>query len=1035
MDVKYFGQLSLEIGKEWSLLAYELGFSDSQLDHLRSAFPYNIQQCIACMLAKWHETVLKHRVDPLPLLTRSLAGVDRYDLVQKLNSDFDDPDTGPQVNESNGNLVDFHATLRKIRFGHIQGDMQMYMDQTQRFLEFQMKDKSQFVNTRAAKEAFNLLSSKGTITLIGNPGDGKSAIAVNLLNQLQNEGLAVLVLSDPALIERIYDDEKQIVYFVDDAFGTPTMNMRLLETWTRLHDKIESLIKLDKCKLLLTSRKHVYMKCQSLLYKCPSYRDNLVDLSGDEYRLSMIEKKRIAANHCQGHGLFPPQLGLTNANVYVPGFPLLCKMFANDKRMQELDVYLDQTLSILHSQLQLLATTDVHAFCGLVLIMMFDGRLPRDVFDQFSPCDEQVQTKFQTILKVYGIRASEGGKVVDCLDEMIGVYVEEIEEEFRFIHDAIFDTICLLFGTRYPNEIIRVASSTFIEKRIRTEHIPDANSNSLADVIILKKSKYHVLAARWIKDASRGIIRAMFINPSIRDVGMQLAFADRVMKLPPQAAMDLLTSVESKTSSTSHFEETVLFLACQNGLVSLVKALMEKQKILKDNNNLEYASRLSIPDICMMESVNRIHLNVVQVLLDNGAMVNFAYGSMCDRCLHVACKKGSLDLVKLLLRHGADVNLQDHNGKQAVHFASEFGHLDILKEFGTNNASLSVKDNTGKQAIHYAGKAGSLECVQFLLQEGIRLNVTDRMDKTVLHYASTADYPDLIRHLVSKGAYTNSPDSMGATPLHFACKANLPKNVAILLSNGADPDREDASMCVPLHSVCKGHSSESDGSNSFQCVELLLNVVSDVNAVDSYGKTALHYACAWARDRRLDCVTLLLSKGANPNITDDHGHQPVFYACESGNLKCLQALVNHGIDVNHRGHQGKQPIHYACGRGNIDVVKMLVAKGASITSVDDKGKQPIHYASQHGNDECANYLLDCNIDVNCVDERGWRPLHYACKWCRPNAVRLLMSKGAASADTDNDNKKPDDLVPNWSSRRSRIKRYLRGNSLDKNAFE
>lgn len=1031
MNDKYLGQLSIEIGKEWCLLGYELGFSNSQLDHLQSAFPYNIQQCIACMLTKWHETALQCRVDPIPQLTRSLAGVDRYDLVQKINADFNEPEHQDFTEDACFNH--FNSTIRQVRFGQVQGDMQMYLDQTRRYLEFQSKDKRQFVRTRAAHAAHDLLSSKGTVTLMGNPGDGKSAIAVSILNRCQEEGFTVLVLSDPGLIERIYDDDKRIVYFVDDAFGTPTINVRLLETWTRLHDKIESLIRLDKCKLLITSRKHVYMKCQSMLYKCPCYRENIIDLSGEQYRLNMIEKNRIVANYCQDHGLFPIQLSRTKGKQYIPGFPLLCKMFSNDKSMQELDVYLDQTLSVLHSQLQLLASNDVHAFCGLVLIMMFDGRLPRSVFDPFSSSDEpELKAKIQTILRVYGIQESEGVKVEASLDEMLGVYVEDEDDEFRFIHDTIFDTICLIFGTKYPNEIIRVASSCFIEKRVRTENIPGFCPNCL-DVIVLKKSKYHVLAARWITDASRGIIRAMFINPSIRDLGMQTAFVDRIKKLSPNAAMDLLTSVESKDSETkSQFRETVLFLACQKGIVSLVKVLLEKQKLLKDNNNVDDTSRLDIPDSCVIEAVRLIHLDVVQVLLGHGAKVNFACGALSDRCLHIACKKGSLDMVKLLLRYGADVGLQDHTGKQAIHYASEFGRLDIMKELYNNRASLLATDNTGKQAIHYAGMAGSLECVLFLQQSGIRRNVTDCGDKTVLHYAATATNTDLIQHLMDDESDINAPDSMGATPLHFACRANMPENVSILLMHGADPDSVDATMCLPLHSVCKGYRSELDGRDSYRCVELLLNVVSDVNAVDSYGKTALHYACSWARDRRVDCVMLLLSKGANPNITDDFGHPPVFYACESGNLKCLQALVDHGIDVNQKGHQGKQPIHYACGKGKVNIVKTLVDKGASITAVDDKGKQPIHYACQHGNDDCARYLLDCNIDIHCIDERGWCPLHYACKWCRSNCVRLLINYGANTESTDNENKTPDDLVPNWSTRKTRIKRFLRGHSLQTN---
>lgn len=1025
MDTKYLAHLSLSIGKEWSLLAYDLGFADAQVDHIRSSYPHNIQQCISSMLIKWHETTLKYNLDPLPLLTRSLTSVDRYDLVQKINCDFDEPDKGSQENGHGDNLCTFNAALKQVHFGQTQNDMQMYLDQTERFLEYRAKDRRQFVNTKATHAAFDILTSHGTLMLIGNPGDGKSTIAINLLIRLRNEGATVIVLSDPSLIERIYDDEKQIVYFVDDAFGTPTVNMRLVETWTRLHAKIESLVKLEKCKLLITTRKHVYMKCHSCLYSCPSYQENIIDLTGERYRLSIIDKNRIVAKYCEEHGLFPTQLNFSKSAPYVPGFPLLCKMFANDKRMQEVEEFFEQTLSVLHKQLRLLADREAHSFCGLVLIMMFDGSLPRAVFDPFELelCSEQERTKIQTIMRVYGVSESGRCGIEKNLDEMVGVYVEEIEEHFKFIHDAIFDTVCLVFGTKYPNEVIRVSSSVFIEKRIRTENIPDASRDTLDDVIVLKKSKYHILAQRWLTDAIRGNVRSMFINPSISDLDMQTALVDRVIKLNNQGVYDLLNCV-GKLSS-----QTVLFQACKRGIGSLVNVLLEKLQFLKDNK-FPNAENLKIDDTCLIETVSQTHIDVVDVLLRHGAMVNAACAPMCFRSIHIACKKGSLDIVQLLIQYGADIGIQDFNGKRAIHYACEFGRLDILKELYVNGSSLSVTDVTGKQSIHYACMSGSLPCVQFLQEKGVNIGVSDNMDKTALHYAAGTHSPDLLRHIVASGTDVNVPDSMGGSPLHFACKVNVSENVEILLKHGADISVVDAALCSPLHLVCKGGGCNQSGQDSFKCVQLLLEEKPDVNDVDCRGKTALHYACAWARDRRLESVNLLLMRGADPNIVDDYGHQPVFYACESGNLKCLQALVKYGIDVNQSGHQGRHPIHYACGKGTVEVARMLVDKGAAVSCTDSKGKQPLHYASQYGNDGCLRFLLALDVDVNCADDTGFRPLHYACKWCRPNAVRILLKYGAEPEEVDSENRKPDDLVPKWSSRKSQIKRFLRGHSLN-----
>jgi ABC-type glutathione transport system ATPase component len=60
----------------------------------------------------------------------------------------------------------------------------------------------------------------GVLVIIGNAGDGKTTLAVNILDRLKQQGYIVLVFSDPKLLEESIDPDRQIVYFVDDAFGT-----------------------------------------------------------------------------------------------------------------------------------------------------------------------------------------------------------------------------------------------------------------------------------------------------------------------------------------------------------------------------------------------------------------------------------------------------------------------------------------------------------------------------------------------------------------------------------------------------------------------------------------------------------------------------------------------------------------------------------------------------------------------------------------------------------------------------------------------
>ncbi len=76
---------------------------------------------------------------------------------------------------------------------------------------------------------------------------------------------------------------------------------------------------------------------------------------------------------------------------------------------------------------------------------------------------------------------------------------------------------------------------------------------------------------------------------------------------------------------------------------------------------------------------------------------------------------------------------------------------------------------------------------------------------------------------------------------------------------GRRPTRPHLGMHLTTFAAMRG---------SRECLALLLDAGADVNAVDSFGQTALIAAC-WGG--RVDCVRDLLSRGADASLTDAHG--------------------------------------------------------------------------------------------------------------------------------------------------------------------
>ncbi|XP_025129731.3 ankyrin repeat domain-containing protein 22 isoform X3 [Bubalus bubalis] len=103
-------------------------------------------------------------------------------------------------------------------------------------------------------------------------------------------------------------------------------------------------------------------------------------------------------------------------------------------------------------------------------------------------------------------------------------------------------------------------------------------------------------------------------------------------------------------------------------------------------------------------------------------------------------------------------------------------------------------------------------------------------------------------------SYINIQDGFnGDTPLICACRRGHMRIISFLLRRNADVNLKNQ--------VSKTKQNEA-------LVRMLLNAGVDVNAIDCYGCTALHYACEM---KNQTLIPLLLEAHANPMIKNKDG--------------------------------------------------------------------------------------------------------------------------------------------------------------------
>lgn len=205
----------------------------------------------------------------------------------------------------------------------------------------------------------------------------------------------------------------------------------------------------------------------------------------------------------------------------------------------------------------------------------------------------------------------------------------------------------------------------------------------------------------------------------------------------------------------------------------------------------------------------------------------------------------------------------------------------------------------------------------------------------------------------------------------------------------------------------------------------------EVNAVDNFGLSPLHYAVLLSVPWQTNAARDLIVLGADFSIASNNGKftplhlaaqrgnwelvelflkeggetldcldlcstkdgSALCLACKSQSLATVEALVKAGADVNVCDEEGMTPLHIVAqdilsvGEKTPLVVQFIRTLGQgkskifdgvlNINATDQQGHSPLHLAARVGNLAAIDYLLHLKADVKSCDLRGRTPLHYA----------------------------------------------------------
>lgn len=246
-----------------------------------------------------------------------------------------------------------------------------------------------------------------------------------------------------------------------------------------------------------------------------------------------------------------------------------------------------------------------------------------------------------------------------------------------------------------------------------------------------------------------------------------------------------------------------------------------------------------------------------QILLDAGAHVNDATPSGWTPLL-LASASGHQALSVLLVERGADPNARDPFGITALHYAVQEGLSGLSCSYLPSDAAWEHLD------MH--------DLIRALLGHGAAPDA--RITSGFPHF----DYLPYARGCVPPGRY---PQVLlgGATPFLLASAAGDPEAMRLLLDGHANPTLATDERVTPLMVAAgvgrRRDRTEPEMRRATDAVRFLLERGADPNAVEAFGRTALHGAANTGAD---STIQLLVDRHANLEAKDKYAETPLSIA-------------------------------------------------------------------------------------------------------------------------------------------------------------
>ena len=809
-----------------------------------------------------------------------------------------------------------------------------------------------YVETTSFKELKSVVEEMHWATLLGKPGDGKSATAAHLMLQYMNRGYEPVFLSSPRVWEMLISaspSSRQIALF-DDMFGQSYLDDNgNVREWKSSIDNMSKIVKERNGKLLVisTSRRYIYKDIETSLGKFSCFSKHaIVDMTDEQYKLSGDEKVAIFKKFAGAFSIKTNTMlerYIRRSNVDPPhGFPHCVELYCSNAFLrQEGIAFFRNPDQYVQREICNFKDNDRVKFLVLLLVLHKGEKLGFDALDRLTENTTDDDKKF---FQTAGVLLETAiPDIHRALTGLTNTYLKQNNDDsYSFSHHSLRETVADIYITANPSHAIRALEFQHIIAFTRTQ-------KETAKGTVSKRSlPFEPLAKRMVTEIKDGHVSTVCDCEVWSDQTFVIKFVKSIENEPLDFLEEMICSKRTATRITESNSFLISLIQRKRYIAAI--AFLENKLVWKTLQNSDlwvkclqkgletagYVDYFSNPDIAMIRALVSIRCGENMQKLDGSkVLLSMLYYSKPEIALVLldhtyinpqnsqyfhSLAHSQIDLpqfkvlCKKFLQAGVDINQIDRNDVPAVFSCLSFedkgfDRLLCMVSYGANIHKRCKHGNIVLFTMNWFNLRYSL----FGFYTYPPINNEPWSFKCVNSLSKLSDL-DVDFHCT---------DSAGSNALHIMCQRQPDENshalLDFLLNKGVAAGAANKDGVVPLMLALMNNLS----------IDIIKTLAknSPPNHVDKAGQGYFHYLlsspCITNADEFCNKCEILLTLGSSIKGNDSLGKPPLvhlmeqkfykfsqshtFYTLDTKYdfVKMFQFLNEHGMDLNVKDSRGR----------------------------------------------------------------------------------------------------------------------------------